>query len=420
MARTRLLEGLLAVILASVLAVAAKPVANAAVDSSSAVVIVNLDNSSGQVAPTVEQLSSRPTDVAKRYRVAGLNVATDPTGRVLAVTGLSPLLTNVSRYSDLSDRALAAAVLQQTTPQQVAQRNKGYLSANTFTESQNAAVQEIAKRRGLLKSGVDSIVDSHLVVGIWNGWTIHLVTAPSGAAPLCRKLDLAPTLPTEGIIEAPSLSGSPLWFAWAEQTAEWGKETVDLPSGTYTVEELAKKLSLPGGLALAVDSSASNMRVSAVAVNAPVKAILWALQTATGLDIAVTKAATGLGEKVTIGGRNLAQGGANKNSLLPIPHVGYYSAAQSIGGRSLLMRTGDDEVSVSPEWGVWRLADLPLMYRNEISDAWNVTRKRIHEEAAAFDAERTYVLWTKSITVAIEAQSKDGGGTGVEFIFPVF
>lgn len=385
------------------------------------VVVVNLDDLSGStIALTTDKSISEPGDLIRQCRSAGLRVLTDPTGRIVAATGLSRLLADASKYTDLSDRALAAAILHQCTPEQLVPRDKGYISLENLTQPQAVAAREIARRRGLIEAiGSSTNAGAHLCVGMWSGWTVHLVGEGQTGMRLCRKLDVAPSLPTEGVIASPYLSGSPLWFAWSPPARTADEKGFDVRADTYTIGDLAKRLSSWGTTTITADSSVSNTRIFAAAVGAPLRNVLWALGVATGLQTEDETNPTGVTENLVPRGAGTSPTGASRNSFLPVPQIGYYSAADSPVGRTLLFKANDHSGRAGEGSRIWILSDLPLLYQNEINEAWKVTSKHFGESNVAFSPEHTFVLWTQSITVSVELQSADGAGSGVEFAFPV-
>jgi hypothetical protein len=215
----------------------------------------------------------------------------------------------------------------------------------------------------------------------------------------------------------PPLSGSVLWYAWPNAAAAWGSQPISIEAGTYTLAALAGKLKT-AGLDLAVPPDVKDRRVTVVAEDIPIRSLLWAVEVATSVQVKAAPGAQPAALALQSEASPMPAYNAEVNALLPIPGLGYFSASDSDVGQKLLSTLLGGSPGAGGNWIGWRLADLPLLCRNEINDAWRRTQDFLHEALPPIEPERTYVLWSKSILLSVDYQMEDLSGGGIEFPLP--
>ena len=96
----------------------------------------------------------------------------------------------------LGDELLATGLVERTTREHLASRDKGYLPADALSPIQMDAVRQIAERHGLLyeQAGADERPAS-LRVGIWHTWEAYVSMHGNGKVSWL-KLDMPPRPPT--------------------------------------------------------------------------------------------------------------------------------------------------------------------------------------------------------------------------------
>ena len=91
------------------------------------VVIINVDAAPAAVLPSLETINSKHERVVSEFRAAGLRVATDPSGRCIAVTAPPMITDNDLLAGKMPVFALATGISERVTPRQLAVRDHGYL-----------------------------------------------------------------------------------------------------------------------------------------------------------------------------------------------------------------------------------------------------------------------------------------------------
>jgi len=387
-------------------------------------VVINMQRAPKISLPSVSNLNTNLGSIAQAYRAAGLKVATDPTGRCLAVTDTAHITDSELLTGNLQDGALAAGIVQRVTKKQVTHRNKGFLRLEELSDVQRAAALRIAQRHGLANTqGQPVDAGARLVVGIWPSWIAHIASHKSGVT-ICRKLDAGFRPPSPVLITVPPLTGSVIWYSWPYSTAEWGEQTVSIDAGTYALGDLLDKLSAAGGLKIRTHSDMVNRRVAVLAVNVPVRALLWTIEVACGVQVWRPSSSAVVMVSDFLQGPKM-----RSNVLRAQPGLGYFVCGNSEASRELLssLYEGRDVAN----WIGWSFSDLPLLYHNIIKEQWPRAYKTWAEEECGrvLDASMrgpappldpsTWVLWTKALSVCVESQHSDGGG-GVEILLPVF
>lgn len=390
-------------------------------DPAGVAVVIDSDRAPAAKLPSVGEVEAHPARVAQGFRGAGLRVQVDPTGRCLAVTAPVHVTDMAILGGNLSDAALVAGILERLTPQQLAARKKGYLPADVLPAVPLAAARAVATRRGLLdKQGRPRDEGAALHIGLWQTWELHVSTSEDGK-PVCQRLDYNIRPPTAAAIPAAPLPGSVLWWAWPYAEAVWGDKSVSLPPGTYTLGDLANRLSQAGGVSIAAHPNVRYARFAVVARQIPLRTLLWAISAASGLSVRLSTAPDTAGILLTSEMSREEMYHQEFSVLRPIPGLGYYSASDSAIGRELLSRLEGGPADDQATWVGWRLRDLPLLYRTSIEQEWERTHKVFHQRASrALDPEHTFVLWTKAVLVSVVLMRLDGSGGGSEFPLPAF
>jgi hypothetical protein len=143
----------------------------------------------------------------------------------------------------LSDQLLAAGLAERATPEQLAARNKGYLTENALFAIQAAAARQIAQRHGLIDAqGAVTESGAHLSVGIWQSWQAYL-SLPGDGAVTWHKLDFGLRPPTPEAIAAPPLADSVLRQSWPHSMPSAG-----LTSALRSLEAIAEQRSEADGV----------------------------------------------------------------------------------------------------------------------------------------------------------------------------
>ncbi|UCC67979.1 MAG: hypothetical protein JSV79_12845 [Armatimonadota bacterium] len=146
------------------------------------------------------------------------------------MTGASLEATLVSDaeivFGHLSDELLATALVERTTSEQVASRQKGYLPVGAFSAIQTAAVRQIARHHGLLdEEGQPTESGTSLHIGIWQTWEGYVSTLDDGNVTWFR-LDMPPRPPTVEAIARPPLADSVLRSSWPHPVPSSGVKGV--------------------------------------------------------------------------------------------------------------------------------------------------------------------------------------------------
>jgi hypothetical protein len=373
--------------------------------------------------PNLDALRADPGGVARAFRAAGLRVTVDPTGRCLAVTAPRHLSDDelLSR-EDLADPVLVAGIWDRVTREQLASREKGYLRATKLSRAQRAAAERIARRQRMIDAQGRVIARGmeagHLAIGLWATWQVNVCLHRDGQV-ICRGLGGLPRPPTQEAIAGPPLSGSVLWYTWPQAAAEWGDRKVSLASGIYSEGDLLQRLSGAGGPGLGSEQAVAGRRLSVVAEQVPLRTLLWAISVAGGLQVR-TEPHPGP-PRILLNQPRLGEGvyyNDDTNLVLPLPELGYCSAADSTVGSELIAALEGGPMQRDRNSIGWRLSDLPLFYRDSIEEAWQSVNKRSLKPAPPLEPNRTFVLWTKAGYVSVDIQLEDGSGGGSEFLLP--
>jgi hypothetical protein len=360
--------------------------------------------------PDLERVAAEPDRIAREFRAAGLRVATDPSGRCLAVTP-PPDITDGDLIAGVMPNAvLMTGIAERVTPEQCALRDHGYLREEALSESQRAAFRHVARRcQWIDTQGKVKEAGAHLSLGIWPTWTLQVATARNGQADCIRRGTL-PRPPSLAAIPHPPLAGSLLWWARVDDEAAFGREPISIPAGNYLLRDLTAKLAAAGGCTIAVHENVPDMLLAVAAADMPLRGLLWAVEAATGYPVRVQNAEP-LSVIVALpAARRYPLQEEDTNLLLPVANFGYLSAMNAENGRKMLATLD----APSPEWIGWRFSELPAMYRNQINRAWQQRDPNL----PALDPEHTIVLWCKSLLISPGTQQDDGSGGGYEYTLP--
>jgi len=364
--------------------------------------------------PSLTELSADPGAVAAGWRSRGSIVATDPTGRCLAVGAPLPLDGEAFESAQLSPRALAACVLHHTTSEQLPQREQGYLPLNAASDTQREAFLRIARQGGWSdRDGRPTVPGASFAAGIWQSW--ELVVCTHGAEGVEReRLVRSWRPPTPEAIVAPPLAGSPLWWVWPYAEAAWGEERVSLPPDVYSLSDVLAEMRRTSGVAFAPPAGEGARLVMVAAEGIEVRKLLWAVEVALGCRSQTMPEEGGNVTEVAL--QPDAEQPVDGDGLRAVARGRYYSPRMSAVGPELLPKL--QELPPAAYWVGWRYADLPRLYQDLAADGWQQTVRLHHNtDAPALDLERTFVIWTKAILVAAAVRTGSGGMEG-EFMFP--
>jgi len=389
-------------------------------ESPGVAVVINADLALDVELPGIEELRADPGGVVEAFRDAGLRVAVDPTGRCLAVTAPSRLSDEELLTGELARVALVAGILERTTSEQLAAREMGYLGAEVLSEVQWAAALRLAQRAGMVdEEGHPTREGERLRVGLWPTWVVHVSTRHDGRSS-CHKLRLPIRPPTLCVVTQPPLSGSTLWWASPYAEASWGGERVSVKAGTYTLDDLVARLSKASEVDIITRGPASGRRFSVIAADVPVRTLLWATEVAAGLPAHIAEDAEPPIVLIASGGEPTGYYRLDTNVLLPVPGLGYWSPADTPIGRELLSSMPRGPTDKELDQICWRLADLPLLYRNWIAEEWQRKQQLPYGEPGPhhLDPDHTFVLWVKAVLVSVGTYMRTGRGGGYRFPMP--
>ena len=389
-------------------------------ESPGVAVVINADLALDAELPGIEELRADPAGVAETFRDAGLRVAVDPTGRCLAVTAPSRLSDEELLTGKLPHAALVTGILERTTSEQLAAREMGYLWAEVLSEVQRAAALRIARRAGMVdQEGHPTREGEQLRVGAWPTWVVHVSTRHDGRSS-CHKLRLPIRPPTLCVVPEPPLSGSALWWALPYAEASWGSERVSVEAGTYTLHDLVARLSKDSEVDIITRGPASERRFSVIAAEVPVRTLLWATEVAAGLPADIAEDAEPPIVLIASGEGPTGYYRLDINVLNPIPGLGYWSPADTPIGRELLSSMPRGPTDKQLDQICWRLADLPLLYRNWIAEEWQRKQELPYGEPGPhhLEPDHTFVLWVKAVLVSVGVGTRTGSGTSYGFAMP--
>jgi len=378
-------------------------------------VVVNVDRIPDARLPSLADVRAHSRTVVRSLRSSGYCVATDPSERIIAVTGPKDISDTADFTTDLPARTIAAAIVQGVTPRQFASRRKGYIALEDLSTNQRAAALRLAHRYGISdEHGVPKMPASRLVAGLWPSWRLHLCMQKDTGA-VCRSLDPAIRPPSEAAIKAPPLHGSPLWFALPHRSVALADQLVSVDPGTYDLFSPLAKLPKPEGSAIAAEAGSSTVRLAVAADKVPLYALLWAIEVASGLEVRLGDPSAPASPSPL----ELEDITGPVYTLQPVPRVGYYwlpaDPLRSGASKSTLTAS----LNATSDWLGWPLSDLPLLYRNQIQDAWQRLHKAKGMESPPLPSEQTVVIWTRALLLSVEAQAEDGSGGGIEIVLPV-
>lgn len=385
-----------------------------------AAIVINLAVPSDVELPSAQQMREDAPGAFAALRDAGLRVATDPGGHCIASVGVqSPPSEDVCE-DGCAAAALVVALCATISPEQFASRERGYLRWAQMSEGQQAVALQLAHMCGLLARDHDAPPEGgQLAIGVGPRWVAHVAARGEEGYAECVRLFIEAEPPTQAAVAAPPLPGSALWWAWPYFDAAWGDETVDLKSGIRSLDELTSELCAAGDIDIVVAPSAREIPLAVMASNISLRRLIWAIEVATGLPARLAAGAEPPIVRIGFGKRREDWYHQDYNLLLPIPEVGYWSPSGTPIGQVALPLLQGGPAQDSKQWIGWRFSDLPLLYQNSIDTEWEHahTTARGHD-APAFDAQRTFVLWTQAIKVSITLLDENGGGQGYEFAVP--
>jgi len=374
-------------------------------------VVINTELAPAVKLPSLDRVNAEPDRVAQEFRAAGLRVATDPSGRCLAVAPPPAITDNDLTAGKLPNEVLVTGIAERVTPKQYAARDHGYLREDALSAPQRAALRHLARRSQWIDDqGKVKEAGAHLSLGIWPTWTLQVATVRNGQVD-CIRVGTLPRPPTSTAIPHPPLDGSLLWWAWPAGEA-WGGERIGIAAGTYPLRKLTAELAAAGHCAITVDGNVPDTPLTVAAKDVPLRTLLWAVEAATGFQVRMQTldplsiiVALPARRKFPLHGEDI-----DTNLLLPVAGVGYLSAATTDNGRKMLATLD----APSAEWIGWHFADLPAMYRNQITRAW----QQGDPNRPALDPDHTIVLWCKSLLISPGTQQEDGSGGGYEYSLP--
>ncbi len=365
--------------------------------------------------PPLDELLSDPQAAAASLRSKGVVVATDPHGQCLAVASTPQLEGEAVDLSRMGLPLLAAYMLHHTTSEQLATRERAFFPPETLSGPQRLALDAMGRRGGLVDAdGRPRLAGGRLALGLWQSWDVH-VCLHTDSGVIRQRLYVSSEPPTPEAIVAPPLAGSALWWASAHAEASWGNETASLDPSTYALGQVLEELSRASGLSIAAPVELEAREVAVAAENTRVSTLVWALEIALGLRCSVRQEPDGAGLRLQfLPDMDIAR---DYDNLRPIARGVYYSPRASAVSVELLPRL--QEVPTDTFWIGWRLADLPLLYRNLATDGFEKSFRFFRNaEPPPLDPDRTFVLWTKAVVLAVELRDSPAGGTGAEFTLP--
>lgn len=386
-----------------------------------AAVVINLAVPSDVEVPSAEQVREDPKGTIAALRGAGLRVATDPSGHCIASVGVQ-----LPPDEDVCEDGCAVAALVVTlcatiSAEQFASREMGYLRWGQMSERQQAVALQLGRMCGLLAHDRGAPTEgAQLAIGVGPRWVAHVAARGEEGYAECVRLFIESEPPTQAAVAAPPLPGSALWWASPYFDAAWGDETVDLKPGIRSLDELTSELCAAGDIDIVVAPSAREMPLAVTASSISLRRLIWAIEVATGLPARLAAGAEPPIVRIGFGKRREDWYHQDYNLLLPIPEVGYWSPSGTPIGQVALPLLQGGPAQHHKQWIGWRFSDLPLLYQNSIRTEWERAHRAARgHDAPAFDAQRTFVLWTQAIKVSIALLDADGGGQGYEFAFPV-
>jgi hypothetical protein len=323
-----------------------------------------------------------------------------------------PLDEKAAETPGLGPWQVAAHLLHQTASEQIARRERGYLTGDALSDMQRRTILATMRRAGWVsESGEPRVPDGELSVGIWTSWDVH-VCIHQGEQAVCRRPVWSIRPPTPEAVPTPPLPGSPLWWAWPHAEAAWGNETLSVTPGVCTVDDLLARLTAASGLLFPAAAEVRARHVAVAADGVSVRALLWALQVVRGLRTRIVPKEGGDGFSVELW--PIVKYASEDDGLRPIARAVYYSPLLSPVSTELLPKL--QEVPSETVWIGWRYADLPRLYQELVTDA---LQRAYHEEPApALDPAHTFVIWTKAVVVSPTLLGPNGSGAGMEARFP--
>ncbi len=358
---------LIAALLAGVIATRSASAEDAASGPHGVAVVIRTDATDSISPPTVDELRAEPGAVAQNLADAGLMVRVSADETCISACAPTSLSDEDFADEDLSSLILTMQVLEGTLEE-----------------------------------------DIRLSIGAWCSWKLHVVTTDGSGNRVCRMLPSAPGPPTEPAIAAQPLKGSVLWWAWPYRDADWGQEHLSIEPGEYTVEELLARLSAASGMDIIPRAPAGEITLVVCAENARVADLLWAAEVATGYTADIVPNSEPATVALGPGGTRAQPRYRDQNLLVPIPVLGYYSAAQSPGARELLLDCKGGPVDKDKHWIGWRFSDLPLLYRNLVQEHWTRSCPESDDTASTqLTPDETSVLWVKCVHVLAVTMGRD-------------
>jgi hypothetical protein len=374
-----------------------------------AAVVMNVGACPKVELPDLAQVSAGPEATVRALRRTGLFVAADPTERCLAISSPARFDRVAVQTGRLPAAALAAAILDDATSEQLPARQKGYLPAEALSDTQRAAADQLTRPHRMQYSG--GSVPGAVQVGIWQTWDVY-VCAHLPEAVICRRMYGSSRPPTPDAVATPPLAGSPLWWAWADAEADWGEGRVTITARTCALRDLLSEIGRAAGLTIAAPDGEASKRVAVAAQDVPARRLVWAIGCAFGL---ASHLETTEPKRLVL--QAAAPRGAEPNGLTPLAGGAYYTSRASAVAPELLPRL--EELPADQYWVGWRYSDLPLLYRRAIDDEWQRTHALYgHRGAPALDPNHTFVLWVKAIAVSVGLLEPGGRGTASDFTLP--
>ena len=383
-------------------------------------VVINAKITPKAKLPETATVKNNLNQVINEYQASGLYVAVDPTEQCLAVTQNATIKDEDLVKGDLSDNELAVGIFERVTQEQLDARDKCYIPLSKLTDDQRSAALCIAKRHNLLDANGAIPKDKRITVGLWPYWSIWVTMQQNGIGS-CRRLDTSFSPPTSPAVNETPQSGSVQWWLWPQADATWGSETVTIAAGTYTVKELVSQLEKVSKGEVLADTIIEDTSVMVVAENITIRQLLWAISVVTGLQV---KALPTDPYQVLLTSKTSPGEGFNphRNEFTPKPHRDFYfTPAASLIGRNLLSTLEGGTNQPDRYWIGWRFTELPLLYRNWITDIDPGIVHGLEENPSAqLNPDHSLVIWAKAIYLSVDIQAQDGAGQGIEFSLPAF
>ncbi len=418
--------------------------------SGGAAIVLNRELAPNADLPPITSVLQSSGQAARVARAAGLYVIEDPTGSCLVLMGTWRAPAGSAGLAALPDAVLASwfidalprAQIPHPEPELRAPSPDGsrapYLSPHSGAEViksfSDPAAGELLKRYRLRdepEAAPDQAVPSTEARVLPSSMAYVVSSAADGVAAFPVILRVRP--PTRVVVEARPVQGSLLWWMWRYREASWGARRVTLKAGTYGLKDLGAKLSQSTGLEVRIDYRVPDTKIAVAAEGAPLAKILWALSIATGLvavplpaqdpDVVFLKQETRLDAQRRQEAGGIEGDEGNSVAILQLLSYGYTSPLQAPAWRDLLRQpdeygTPDGERSMG-----WRMADLPVLYQNEILSAAQraiaaPTGKRLGVQMP-LNPQRTVVFWIKGLTLSL---GEPGGRTGIrhDIFVPAF